>query len=374
MPSRIHWLIGLAGMAVLGLLVILGTRPCYACSTVTVPPPCTANLSAMTVRQGDTRKAWWNFLDSRDAYTMNLYLGLNNNNGTGTANYSYQISGRWDSGESVVVTPTLVSGLLGTAGNRDANQSHQLTVTYTPTQTGNFNLVATRLGGGGACILPESATTQIRVNPSGPTLWPITPRTCPMAGQKQDLNFGLRNPNDQPQTYAVTALAENPFDVEKMNLNDQGGAANLGQMTLQAGETREIKITCETFGYCLTGSENKVHIKAIPISGSGLPVEAVASANVTLRDPNAFCPDLRDWWFVMSPLVLAAVVGVPTAVGTGTLAGFIARRKRRNIKTEPPPTIRPSQQGGTPLTKKKDDSGNRGDVRHGQSKKPSRRR
>jgi hypothetical protein len=373
MRRRIYyWLIVVAGVVVLGLLVVLDSKPCYACSTVTVPPPCTTNLSALTVKQGDTRKVWWNFLDSRDPYTLNLYMGLNNNSGVGTANYDYRVSGQWDSGQSVVVTPTLISGVLDTAGSRDANRSHQLTVTYAPTQTGTFNLMATRLDGGGACILPESASTQVRVNPSGPTLWPITPRTCPMAGQKQNLTFGLRNPNEQPQTYAVTAIAENPFDVEKMSLNDQGGAADLGQMTLAPGETREIKITCETFGYCLTGSENKVRIKAVPIGGSAPPVEALASANVTLRDPNAFCPDLSDWWFVMSPLVLAALIGTPTLLGAGLAGGIIASRRGPKPQVASRPEGRRMPEPGKDL-KKTDTAPNPNDILLDRPKKPPSR-
>jgi hypothetical protein len=316
MVRRIVW--AATGIATVFLGFLLLTRPtaCYACAQSVPPPDCTLNLSAMTIRQADERKAWWSFFDQREERTLQIYLGLNMNNGTGDMPYSYEIipSGDWQPSS---ITPITGTGTLSPGKN---NATIGVTIPYSTTDVGDLTLTANVRS---PCpFAPPNATTRVRINEQGPTVWPITSRVCPAAGEKPTFRFGVRNPSDQNQTYAVTARALTQFGGDHTPiLNDDGsqpGVHRFPDMLLRPNEAKDVEITCETFGFCLTGSESRVDMEVRPAPGSGEQFDsAIASSNITVRDPQASCPKMEDWWFIMPPQVfwglIAAVFALPTA-------------------------------------------------------------
>lgn len=321
MWKRIVWLAAVAGSIALGLVWIATPETCLACASQTPPPTCTANMSSMTMRKADERRTWWQYFDRRDPQTLNVYLGLNMNNGAADLPYRYEIvpSGDWQPGWTQPITGT---GVLSPGKN---NQTIQVTVPYSDTDQGDLRLTA-RIDS--ACPFnPADASATVRINEQGPTVWPITSRSCPVAGEKPVFKFGLRNPGETPQTYQVTARATTQFGGDHLPLLTSGsgpapvpGVHQFPDMTLAPGEAREIKLSCETFGFCLTGSESRVDLEVLPApqSGDQFPM-ALASSNVTLRDPNTSCPTLADWWFIMPPRVFWGMIGTPlvlSVIGT----------------------------------------------------------
>lgn len=329
--------------AVLAVLLMMAasSRPCLACGSQTPPSPCGVNLSAMTINQGDQSVPWWNFASPRDEQVAHVYLGLNNNQGTSLTGYTYQIAygGDWDPAVAGVVTPTIGNGELGPAGSQQANETIEISVPYTATQSGNLTITATVQSTDGFCIFRTPVTTTLRINDVGPTVWPVTPRTCPKAGGKPQLTFGIRNPSDQKETYNIVARSYNPLGgtaSDQFGLDGQGAVATLAPVTLRPGQSKKIKIDCETFGYCLTGGENQVRVEASPTSNSG--TEAMAWSNVTIRDPSSVCPELKDWWFFMPPALIALLVGVPSAAAA--IGGGAYATRKKNASRGGKPTTR----------------------------------
>lgn len=327
--------IALVGMV---LLMTATSQPCLACTAQTPPSPCGVNLSAITINQNDAKDAWWSFLAPRDERVAHVYLGLNNNKGTSNTSYTYQIAygGDWDPGVAGVVTPTVGSGQLGPAGSQGANDTIEISVPYSLTQSGNLVITATVQSSDGLCIFRTPVTTTLRLNDLGPTVWPITPRTCPKAGAKPPLTFGVRNPTDSKETYSVVARAYNPLGgtaSDQFSLNGQGATVNLEPLTLRPGQSKQVKIDCETFGYCMTGGENQVRLEVSPVSNSD--VEAVAWSNVTIRDPESVCPEVKDWWFFMPPALMAGLIGIPSAAAALGGGAYAARRKSKNSPGKP---------------------------------------
>jgi hypothetical protein len=339
MRYRSFWIALPVGLALFALWFIMhSAQPCFACTTQP-PTSCTSNLSAMTVRQNDERKAWWDFLDKREEQTLNVYLGLNYVNGTTPMSGTYEISVD-DPILDPVIEPKQVTFVLQPAGERGSFDTQEITIPYgTITATKDLNITATLMDTNGACDLPPNLTSTVRINPTGPTVWPVVPRTCPVAGEKANLIFGLRNPSDTPQTYNVVARAVNPYggtDSDLFNLNGQGDTANLGPFTLGPGKTEQIKLDCETFGYCMTSGENRVGLEVTPAVNSEQFTTAEAWSNVTISDPNTPCPVVKDWWFLMPPLVLAAIIG---AIALPLLLGSVFAAYKL-FYTPPPPPIR----------------------------------
>lgn len=346
MRYRLLWMVLPVGLLLLALwFMVHATPPCFACTTQP-PTSCTSNLSAMTVRQNDERKAWWSFLDKREEQTLNVYLGLNYVNGTTPMSGTYVISVD-DPVLDAVVTPKQIAFTLQPVGQRGSFDTHKITIPYsTITGTRDLNVTATLINSNGACDLPPTLNSTVHINQTGPTVWPVVPRTCPVAGEKANLSFGLRNPSDTPQTYNVVARSVNPYGgtaSDLFNLNGQGDTANLGPFTLGPGKTEQIKLDCETFGYCMTTGENRVGLEVSPAVNSEQFNTAEAWSNVTISDPNAPCPVVKDWWFLMPPLVLGLLIGVPLAIAA--LGGAFAAYKL--FYTPPPPPIRltPEEQG-----------------------------
>jgi hypothetical protein len=373
MPKRSLWRLGfplvvaVAGLLGLGLALTVEPQPCAACTSVTTPGPCSINLSAVTIKQGDTRRAWWNFLAPRADQTVHVYLGINNNQGNGSPQYTYELTyhGDWDPAAAGGITPTMGVGQLGPAGSQRANTTIEINVPYSATQTGDLILTADVKSVDGLCVFHSPVSTTVRLNQTGPTIWPITPRTCPQAGGKPELTFGVRNPGNIASTYNILARSENPLggsEADQFSINGQGGQASLPPLTLQPGQTKEVKLTCETFGYCLTGGENRVGIRASPAITTDAPYEAVAWSSVTIRDPNANCPEIQDWWFLMSPALLALLIGAPTAASAlGGGAYWVKHRGNR-----PPPARPPRSKGQITQAPKNEEKGPGGkDVTHG---------
>lgn len=324
------------------ILMTVTSRPCLACGSQDPPSPCGVNLSAMTIKQSDDRNSWWDFLSPRDKRIMHVYLGLNNNQGSGTRQYAYQIaySGDWDPAIAGVVTPTLGAGELGPAGTKQANQTIEISVPYSTTQTGSLVLTATVTSVDGLCIFRTPVTTTLQINDTGPTVWPVTPRTCTPASAKPRLTFGIRNPNDKAETYTIVARSVNPVGgdaSDQFNLNGAGSEADLGQMTLRPGEAEKIKIDCETFGYCMTGGENQVHLEVTPLDDPA--TQATAWSNVTIRDPESVCPEIKDWWFFMPTTLLAGLIGIPSALAIGSGAAVLRPKRPERIE-------KPNSRGG----------------------------
>lgn len=332
-----------AALAVLAFALLGNAKPCYACGSQTPPPPCGVNLSALTLKQGDDRRAFWGFLAPRQERVIHAYLGLNNNQGGGSPGYSYAISyaGDWDPGVSGVVTPTQGSGSLGPAGTKRANRTIELTIPYSDTQRGDLVITATVQSTDAQCNFQSPVTATLRLNEVGPTVWPITPRTCPQAGKKPQLIFGIRNPGAATATYSMTAAAVNPHGgsaADQFNLNGQGGQATLPALTLRPGQTKKVTVSCETFGYCLTGGENRVELRVRPASDTEGVFEAVAWSSVTIRDPNAVCPEVEDWWFLMPPLLVGLIIGVPSVASALGTTIWAVRRRRPPAPPPPPPS------------------------------------
>lgn len=320
------------------LLLAAFSRPCLACGSQTPPSPCGVNLSAMTINQGDDSTPWWNFLSPRDDQVAHIYLGLNNNSGTSQTSYTYQIAygGDWDPAVAGVVTPTMGSGDLGPAGSQKANETIEISVPYSTTQSGDLVITATVQSTDGLCIFRTPVTTTLRINDAGPTVWPITPRTCPKAGAKPQLTFGIRNPNDHSETYNIVARSYNPLGgtaSDQFSLDGQGAVATLKPVKLRPGQSKKVKIDCETFGYCLTGGENQVRVEASPAGNVG--GQALAWSNVTIRDPDSVCPELKDWWFFMPPALLAALIGIPSAVAALGAGAYTTRGKKTRSQRKP---------------------------------------
>jgi hypothetical protein len=314
-------LVVLAGVLGTLLFMLHSPEPCYSCSTSPPPPvACQSNMSAMTVRQEDQRDVWWDWFDDREEQTLNIYMGMNYVNGTNPLTATYRINASEpfvDAG----LDPNQVTFDLQNAGGAGSNDTQIIKVPYgSVTNTQQIDITATLVDTNQECpTLPETVTTTVRLNPTGPTVWPIVPRSCPMPGEESQLAFGVRNPSDTEQTYNLVAYAENtdPYSGENsdvFNLNGtEGGNADLGMMTLEPGQVEQVPITCETFGYCFTGGENRVGIEVSPV-GSGEQFDgAQAWMNVTLRDQEAECPVANDWWFLMPPWLLPLLIGAPLA-------------------------------------------------------------
>lgn len=328
MRRSLLWIAITFGVVLLGVMILDQPETCLACSTQAVnpPPTCSANMTAMTVRKADDRKAWWNFMDKREDRTMKIYLGLNRNSGNTPVSYEYTITanGGW---QPTSIKPITGTGTLGFPGN--ANHTLEVTIPYSITDQGDLNLTAT-VNSPSCVFTPNTVTTKVRLNDQGPTVWPITSRSCPVAGEKPTFRFGVRNPSDQLQTYNVTARANPRFGGDHTpNLGGDGtpsgqeGLHQFPDMTLKGGEAKEVQVTCETFGFCLTGSESRVDLEVNPAVGSAEQFSpAIASSNVTIRDPQSVCPALEDWWFIMSPLLFWSLIGVPTALALGGAAWY----------------------------------------------------
>lgn len=358
--------------ASLGVAVLLATlsQPCLACGSQTPPMPCGVNLSAMTLKQGDDRAAWWDALSPRDDRVIHVYLGLNNNQGSSTSGYTYNIScgGDWDPGVAGVVTPTVGSGELGPAGSQRANETIEISVPYSTTQIGDLVITATVQSTDGLCIFRQPVTTTVRINEEGPTVWAVTPRTCPKAGAKPQLTFGIRNPNDETETYSVVARSYNPMGgtaSDQFNLNGQDAVATLEPLTIRPGQSKKVKIDCETFGYCLTGGENQVRLEVSPTTNEEL--KAVAWSNVTIRDPESVCPEIEDWWFFMPPALAAVLIGVPSAIAALGGGAYVARTRKPKI---PPPTRPNVPKVQAPEREPKPPASTGEDVTHGRPKPP----
>lgn len=321
------------------LLLTVTAKPCVACGSQTPPSPCGVNLSAMTIRQSDDHSSWWNFLSPRDQRIMHVYLGLNNNQGSSRTQYSYQIaySGDWNPDAAGIVTPTVGLGELGPAGSKQANQTIEISIPYSTTDSGLLVITATVESADGLCIFRSPVTTTLQINDVGPTVWPITPRTCTPASAKPRLTFGIRNPNNIAETYSIVARAVNPAGgvaSDQFTLNGSGSEVNLGLMTIKPGKSEKVKIDCETFGYCLTGGENQVHLEVTPVDDQ--ETKATAWSSVTIRDPEAVCPEIKDWWFFMPPALTTAFVAVPSLLGLVGGAAVL-RPKRPNAIARPVP-------------------------------------
>ncbi len=328
MRRNLLWVSIAFGLVLLGVTLLEQPKTCYACSGANNPPPptCSASMSAMTVRKADERKAWWSFLDQRQDRTLKVYLGVNRNSGNVPVPYEYTITaaGAW---QPTSIKPITGTGTLGFPGN--ANQTIEVTIPYSSTDQGTLNLTA-NINSPSCPITPNVVTTSVVLNDQGPTVWPITSRSCPEAGEKATFRFGMRNPSDQPQTYSVKAIANPQFGGDHTpNLGGEGtpsgqpGLHEFAPITLNGGEAKEIPVTCETFGFCMTGSESRVLLEVNPAPGSAEQfTPAIASSSVTIRDPQSVCPALEDWWFIMSPLVLGTLIGVPSALALGGAAWY----------------------------------------------------
>lgn len=343
MRRNLLWIAITFGLVLLGVAVIEQPKTCFACSSdpVNPPPTCSASMSAMTVRKADERKAWWpwSMLDQREERTLKVYLGLNRNSGITPVSYEYTITANGDWQPSTI-TPITGTGTLGFPGG--ANETLEVTIPYSLTDQGTLNLTAT-VSSSSCVFTPNTVTSSVQLNKQGPTVWPITSRSCPLAGEKPTFKFGVRNPSDQPQIYSVTARANPQFGGDHTpNLGGDGttsgqpGLHQFPDMTLKSGEAKEIQITCETFGFCLTGSESRVQLEVNPAAGSAEQfTPAVAASSVTIRAPESVCPALEDWWFIMAPLVLLTLVGLPTALALlGGTAWFVLHS---GSATPPPP-------------------------------------
>lgn len=320
MSKRWFWLALFAGCLTIGLVAWKVTaKPCYACNTQP-PAGCSSAMSASTVRYGDQRTAWWNFLDKREDNKMNMYLGANYVHGTSPAEATYQIT---TSDPNVEVEPELVTFNLASAGSAGSNDTKVITVPYT--KTGTFTVTANPVINKGDCQFPPKVTA-FQVNSAGPTVWPIMPRVCPLPDEKPRLVFGVRNSSDKAQTYRLRATASDPFGgAETYNLNGKGSVADLGTLDVGAGDTEEVEINCETFGACIAGGENYVRLEVSPTAGSEQFPTAFAESNVSLSAPDAACPKIEDWWFLMSPLLFWSLVGVPIGLvllGSGAFMAF----------------------------------------------------
>lgn len=358
--------------------LFIPARPCYACSAQTPPPLCNANMSATTVQHTDTQTAWWNVLAPRPDRTVNVYLGLNHNQGGSPATYQYQLDtgGDWDPSLAGGLTPITGTGTLGPAGSASANNTVKMTIPYSATQTGDLTITATVTSPD--CPFQSPVTTTVRLNDSGPTVWAVTPRTCPEAGDERELTFGVHNPNEDAQTYNVTARAYNPLNgsaSEQFNLNGAGSDVTLPPLTVDSDDTEEVKVSCETFGYCVTGGENRVEVQVDPMTGTAEAesdaFEAIAWSNVTIRDPETDCAEPEDWWFIMPPFLLGSLIGIPallTLLGGGT--AYAMRQKPYTPPSQPgfrsgggrtPPPPKGPPTPGNPVT-------------HGQTEPPNKRR
>ena len=332
MRRNLLWIAITFGLVLLGVAVLEQPKTCFACSSQAVPPPtCSASMSAMTVRKADERKAWWpwSMLDQREERTLKVYLGLNRNSGIVPVNYEYTITANGDWQPSTI-KPITGTGTLGFPGG--ANETLEVTIPCSLTDEGNLNLTAT-VSSSSCVFTPNTVTSSVQLNKQGPTVWPITSRSCPLAGEKPTFKFGVRNPSDQPQIYSVTARANPQFGGDHTpNLGGDGttsgqpGLHQFPDMTLKGGEAKEIQISCETFGYCLTGSESRVQLEVNPAACSAEQfTPAVAASSVTIRDPQSVCPAIEDWWFIMAPLVLLTLIGVPIALALGGGAWYLLR-------------------------------------------------
>lgn len=370
MRRNLLWMAIALGL-LLGVGLIQQPETCLACSGPSNPPPptCSANMTAMTVRKADDRQAWWpwSMLDKREERTLKVYLGLNRNSGTTPVSYEYQIatSGQW---LPTSIQPITGTGSLGFPG--DANHTIEITIPYSVTDQGDLNLTAT-VSSPSCVFTPNTVTTSVRLNEQGPTVWPISSRMCPVAGEKPTFRFGVRNPGDQPQSYTVLARANPEFSGDHTpilggegNPSGQAGLHLFPDMILKGGEAKEIQVTCETFGFCLTGSESRVQIEVSPAAGSAEQFDtAVASSSATIRDPQSVCPALEDWWFIMAPGVFWTLVGVPVAAALLGAVWYFWPRKTISVdpnKNDPNGSSRGTKKTITEMPDPKAASGQEG--------------
>lgn len=356
------------------LLFLLQPETCYACTDQAPPHACGVNLSAATVQQAVEKEGWWTTILPGDpkhqAQTVNIYLGINHNSGITPVGYEYDIAygGDWNPDAAGIVTPTMGTGILGAAGSADASDTIQLTFPYTPTDSGDLVVTATVQSTDGQCAFRAPVTTTVRVSDTAaPTVWPITPRTCPKPGDTREISFGIHNATNTTQTYLAQASVSNPTGgsaSDLFNLNGSGPSAELEPFELGAGDTERVNVSCETFGMCIVGGENRVNLTVAPELSP--TQQSLAWSNVTLRSPDVDCNEIEDWWLIAPPLFLLALFGIPAlaAIGTG---GYIATRKPASR-----PTQRPDQRtGGEPRREIKDKSPTGKGIQHG--RKPKRR-
>lgn len=342
-----------------GLLLLFGfwmmqPEPCYACASQTPPPTCSTNMSAVTLRQADDPQPWWqpvaNLVDEREPQTVRVFLGINMNGGVSDVPYSYEINA---SGDWLPSTAFPISGT-GVLSPNARNQTVMIELPYTENDVGMLNLTANVIASdpNNPCdFAPNPATSQVRLNPTGPSVWPITSRACPLPGEKQVFRFGVRNASSSEQNYTVSALANTQFGGEHTPiLNDnQGepGAAQLPMLTLKPNESRQLEINCETFGFCLTGSESSVALNVQPVPGGAEDFPgATAVSNITLRDPDTSCVAPEDWWSIMSPMLLGLMIGVPLLMAAlgGSGLWYMNRPPVPQPRLQDPETSRPKME------------------------------
>lgn len=327
MRRNLLWVAIAFGLVLLGVTLLEQPKTCFACTVPSNPPPpdCSANMTALTMRQADEQQPWWRLFAPREDRVVKVYLGMNVNNASSDIPYEYTLtpSGNW--------TPNSITPITGTGILKATSPitTIEITLPYTSTDLGDLNLQA-QIDSPDCTFNPPNLSATVRLNKQGPTVWPVTSRTCPVAGEKPTLVFGVKNPNDQPQTYNITALANSKYGGDHTAiLNDnqaQPGARTFDPMTLKPGEATRIDITCETFGFCLVGSEIQVDLKVEPAPGEAAFAPAIASSNVTIRDSKVpTCPILEDWWALMPPMLFGILVGVPIALALGGGAWYLLR-------------------------------------------------
>jgi hypothetical protein len=318
--------------------------PCYSCGNATAKA-CSVNLSGFTLRKGDPSREWWQAFKSDD-HTMKAYLALSHNSGAGTAPFEYeiQVGGDWDPNKvGKGITPIKGSGMLGSPGASDANQVIEIVIPYTDSFEGDVVMTATVKSINPAnpsanCNFSASASvtgnqtqisTKLRIDKDGPTAWPVLPTTCPVAGEKPTLTFGVRNYSSQSQTYNVSAIALNEGSQQQnefftingqqgvFTANQQGANREIAIKTLTLGpwQTELVKLTCETFGYCVPGATNQVKLRVKSASGGNNAFESSATTGLIIRDPNTQCPSVEDWGTVMPPWLAGTLAGLTTLIG-----------------------------------------------------------
>lgn len=316
------WLVwGVAAVAsVAALLVFTSAAPCYACTAQNPPPDCSANVSEMTVERGALDPPWWSWITPRDEESINVFIGMNYNNGVQPLEATYLIQIDDPSFDQALAPES--KQITFKLDPSNPNDTQQIRIPLTQVPANDLLITATLALGGQPCQLPQELAGAIKVNDDGPQVWPITPRVCPLAGEERELAFGVLNTSDQRRTYEVVATAENVNGQggETFNLAAQGATATLPLLTIDPGDTVTVTLNCETFGFCLTGGENRIRLAIRPLAGSDEKFKlAEAASSVTVRAASAECNELEDWWLVMSPLLLGSLIGVPLLL---SLLGF----------------------------------------------------
>lgn len=331
---------GFALMMIVAWLAL--PAPCYACGNSTAKA-CSVNLSGFTLHKGDPSREWWQVFKSDD-HTMKAYLAMNHNSGFGAVPFEYeiQVGGDWDPNKAGKgVTPVRGSGSLGAPGASDANQVIEITIPYSDSFEGNVVVTATVKSispnnPAANCNFSATGTanqtqinTKLKIDKEGPTVWPILPTSCPVAGEKPTLTFGVRNYSGQSQTYNVSARALNEGSQQQnefftingqegvFTANQQGANREIAIKTLTLGpwQTELVKLTCETFGHCVPGATNQVNLRVKSASGGNNAFESNATTGLIIRNPNTTCPSTEDWGTVMPPWLAGTLAGLTTLIG-----------------------------------------------------------